>query len=137
MSCAARIRAVVLLTILLACLIVVGGCGSSASTSPQEARAIGVAEAAFLKEWRNAEKNGAKHCAAIDGRVVRRRCLQRFEEPGKFRAAKRFQAELEGFLEKGLGSKCAESVEEAIHTIPSVPSFAGMTTHACRADSQG
>jgi hypothetical protein len=136
MSRAVRIRAC-FLAALVTCVIAVGGCGSSASTSPQEAHAIAVAEAAFLKEWRNAEKNGAKRCASIDGRVARQRCLVRFAEPGKFRAAKRFQAELEGSLEKALGSQCAEAVEEAIHTIPSVPSFAGTTTAACRADSQG
>jgi hypothetical protein len=136
MSYAAQIRAWHLAA-LLACVIAVGGCGSSASTSPQEARAVAVSEARFLKEWRAAAQSGARRCAPIDRRDARRRCLQRFEEPGKFRAAKRFQAGLEGFLEEGLGSKCAESVEEAIATIPSVPSFAGLTAAACRADSQG
>jgi hypothetical protein len=121
----------------VACVIAVGGCGSSASTSPQEAHTIAVAEAAFLKEWGTAEKDGMRRCDPIAGRVARQRCFQHVAGPGQIHAASRFVAEMEGSLEQGLGSKCAESVEDAIASIPSVPSFAGETTAACRADSHG
>jgi hypothetical protein len=126
-----------LLAAVVAFVIAVTGCGSSASTSPEEARAIAITEEAFLKEWVTAAKDGDRRCGSVDARVARQRCLQRVAEPGQLRALKRFKAELERFIEGGLGAECAESVEDAIGSIPSVPSFAGQTTAACRADSRG
>jgi hypothetical protein len=111
------------------------GCGSDASTTSADVRAVAAAESRFLKESRLALDRGSTSCAGETTKAVPR-CLARVEEPLNIRAFKRFSRAIEGILEDGVGPKCAAALEETRSTISSVSSFVGATTHACRMESR-
>ncbi len=121
--------------IVAAGLLGVAGCGSSSPTSSQEVAAVAKAEGTFLSEWGDVFREARKNCAP-PGEVDPRRCPERVMDPLKLRAVQRFAKAIEVQLEGSLGPKCTEALEEALHTIPSVPSFRGTTTEACRAESE-
>jgi hypothetical protein len=49
---------------------------------------------------------------------------------------KTFKADLERILGGGLGPECESSVEGAIASMTSVPSFAGQNAAACRSENR-
>lgn len=118
-------------------LIVAGGlgCGSSAATSPAEAKAVAVAEGRFLKEWAHAYKVAVARCQA-KSRQGSPSCRRPAEPALEAKARARFTASIERLLEAGVGPKCAEELEETLATITSVPEFPGGTASVCRGESR-
>jgi hypothetical protein len=122
------------LALLVAAFILVG-CGSTAKTSPAEAKAVAVVEGRFLNEWGDAYKLGLARCKGLRGEPGRK-CLYRVESPLQGAAMERFSKASEALLDDGLGSECAASLKDAVGSMLSVPSFAGSTTFACRKESR-
>ena len=116
--------------------LILVGCGSTATTSPAEAKAVAAAEGRFLKEWGHAYKLGVARC---DGLSVKagRQCLLRVEDPLQRAAIVRFGKASETLLEGSLGPECDASLKDARSSMTSVPSFAGSTAFICREESRG
>ena len=116
--------------------LILVGCGSTATTSPAEAKAVAAAEGGFLKEWGHAYKLGVARC---DGLSVKagRQCLLRVEDPLQRAAIVRFGKASETLLEGSLGPECDASLKDARSSMTSVPSFAGSTAFICREESRG
>ena len=53
------------LALLLVAALILVGCGSTATTSPAEAKAVAAAEGRFLNEWGHAYKLGLARCKGL------------------------------------------------------------------------
>jgi hypothetical protein len=112
------------------------GCGSSAATSPGEAKAISSAEQKFLAEYRHANVVAAAQCADKDGQKTYERCHLNAVEPQEAEAISRFSESIQVFLESGVGLECSDQLKEALSTMNSVPAFPGGTASVCLSESQ-
>lgn len=119
-----------LVALVLLSATVMVGCGSS--TSPAEAEAASVAEQRFLKQWRSAVAAGSARCSGKDHLA---RCYRAVVIPLQGEAMVEFSDSIESFLDGGVGSECAEALEDAQSAMSSVPSFAGEASAVCSAES--
>jgi hypothetical protein len=111
------------------------GCGSSSSTSSAEAKSVSVAEQRFFMVLRQANRVAGTRCSRKSDQVALR-CYQRIVESPTAKAEATFSESIEKLLKGGVGSKCADQLEEALSTMNSVPAFPGGTSSICRAESQ-
>jgi hypothetical protein len=123
------------LALLLVAAFILVGCGSTATTSPAEARAVAVAETRFLNEWGHGYHLGLARCRGLKEEAGLE-CLHRVESPPQGKAMVRFSGSIEDILDEGVGPECAASLEDANASMPSVPYFAGSTRTTCRAESR-
>lgn len=112
------------------------GCGSSATTSPADAKAIAVAEHEFGIAIHRAVIDAKNQCSKQSGQTGEV-CFQRLVARGEAKPTMTFEATVKGLLESGVGPECAEALEEALSTISSVPLFPGGTASICQAESHG
>jgi hypothetical protein len=122
--------------VLLVCCAIAAGCGgSSASTSGADAAAVAAAEHGFLRAWNGAETKAKEQCQPAAGKSFYR-CYNPAVRPGQRAAVASFTDALEKVMAGGVGSKCAEAVEEAIAEPEALPNFPGDATAGCRAESR-
>ena len=121
--------------VLLLSATALAGCGSSATTSPAEAKVIAVAEQKLGVGIRRAVIEAKFQCSKKSGQAEES-CFQRLVWQGEGKPTTAFMATVEGLLEGGVGPECAESLEEALSTINSVPLFPGGTASICQAESR-
>jgi hypothetical protein len=124
----------VTLVLLLSATAIVA-CGSSATTSPADAKKIGVAEHEFSMGIRRAVIDAKAQCSKKKGQAAEI-CLQRLVFRGEAKPTVAFETAVKRVLESGVGPECAESLEEALSTISSVPLFPGGTASVCLAESR-
>jgi hypothetical protein len=121
--------------LLLVAAFILVGCGSTATTSPAEAKAVAAVEGRFLDEWTHAYRLGLARCKGLTEEAGLK-CLHRVESPLRVAAMERFAKSSEALLDDGLGPKCAASLKDARDSMVSISSFAGSTTFTCRAESR-
>ena len=124
---------VVALVLLLSAIAVIG-CGSSATTSPAEAKAVAVAEHKFGMANRRGVAAARAQCSKKSGRAAES-CYQKRValQEEKHRVA--FRATIEEVLESGVGPECTEALEKALSTVgPAL--FLGGTASVCQAESR-
>lgn len=130
-----RVACLVTLVLMLS-VTAIPGCGSSATTSPADAKAVAVAEHEFFVANRRANIAARAQCSK-ESRQAGESCFQKVVEPLEAKPRAGFVTSVEGLLEGGVGPECAEALEEALSTISSVPLFPGGTASICRSESRG
>jgi hypothetical protein len=120
---------------MVACFILAGCGGSSASTSRAEALAVARAERAFLKGWGEATAEAKDQCESGATESFER-CFSSAFESGSSSAMAHFTNAIEGVMANGVGRECAEALEEALAEPFEIPYFPDGATTACRADSR-
>jgi hypothetical protein len=131
-----RSIATVIAVVMVACFIVAGCGGSSASTSRAEAVAVARAERAFLKAWGEATAEAEGQCkSGATGSF--QHCFSLAFESESNSAMAHFENAIEGVMANGVGRECAEALEEALAEPFQIPYFPDGATTACRAESRG
>lgn len=130
---AGLVSMLIVATVCVLSVVLVAGCGASASTNPVEAKAASSAERIFDVESSHAYKVAVAHCKTKNRSAE---CRQPADPLLETRARVRFTRAIEDLLHAGVGPKCAEALEEALSTMNSVPQFPGSIASACRAESQ-
>ena len=120
----------------VACFILAGCGGSSASTSRAEAVAVARAERAFLKSWGEATAEAKGRCES-EATENFQRCFSLAFESGSNSAMTHFTNTIEELMANGVGRECAEALEEALAEPFQIPYFPDGATTACRADYRG
>jgi hypothetical protein len=124
--------------LLLACVAMVAGCGgSSESTSRADVKAVAVAERELGNAWRRANVLGKKRCLSKKSEQSASRCFRKVVPPRERAAQAEFSVAIEKVLAGGVGSDCADALEEAMAESQTIPLFPGDATAACRAESRG
>jgi hypothetical protein len=121
--------------VMVACFIVAGCGGSSASTSRAEAVAVARAEGAFLKAWGEATAEAKGRCESGATESFQR-CFSLAFESVSNSAMADFTNSIEGVMANGVGRECAEALEEALAEPFQIPYFPDGATTACRAESR-
>ena len=125
----------VLMLVLLLSATALVGCGSSATTSPAEAKMVAVVEHKFGMRIRRAVTSARAQCSEKSGRVEES-CFQKLVFQGEGKPTVAFEAAIEELLDSGVGPDCTEVLEEALATINSVPLFPGGTASICLSESR-
>jgi hypothetical protein len=120
---------------MVACFILAGCGGSSASTSRAEALAVARAERTFLKAWGEATAEAKGRCESGATESFER-CFSSAFESGSSSAMAHFTNSIEGVMANGVGRECAEALEEALAEPFEIPYFPDGATTACRADNR-
>jgi hypothetical protein len=115
------------------------GCGSSASTSHEEAREVAVAEQEFLTAWGQANGDAKDRCEAkTSSDAAFTHCFAATAMPAERRAVARYTQTFEKVLAAGVGSECAEALEESVAESVGLAAFGGGdATRICRTESRG
>jgi hypothetical protein len=111
------------------------GCGSTATTSPADAKAIAAAEHEFGVANRRSVVDAKAQCLKKSGEIGEG-CFQKLVAQGEEINRAAFVSTAEGLLESGVGPECAEALEEALSTLGPDPLFLGGTASVCRSESQ-
>jgi hypothetical protein len=115
--------------------IALAGCGSSATTSPADAKAIAIAEHEFGVANRRSALAARAQCSKKSGKAEEI-CNQKLVSQQEEKHREAFRATVEGLLESGVGPECAEALEEALATISPDPLFLGDTASICQSESR-
>lgn len=121
--------------VLLLLITAVLGCGSSATTSADEAKAVSIAEKKFVAEWGHANVIGTTQCSKEEGEAGAR-CYQEAIAPLQAKAREEFSGSIKRLLEGGVGPECADELKETLSTMNSVPVFPGGTASICLSESR-
>jgi hypothetical protein len=104
-------------------------------TDATEAHKVAVAERKFLNEWGKAAAVVRSQCSGMQGKPGAR-CSQRILKSRQGRALLKFSESIDVILDGGVGTKCAEELEDTQSLMTEVPYFPGDATEVCRAESQ-
>jgi hypothetical protein len=119
------------------CLVGLGGCGSSASTSRTEVRAVALAEREFTAAYSRASGYSRNLCEAKTASdAAFTHCFVAEARPGEQAAEAKLSRAVDKVLAAGVGSECAEALEAAVAEAFEIPLFQGEATEACRAESR-